>query len=338
MPVPVSSLSIAVQGIADFLDTKLGEDVLVSTDSPLRASERAKSVAKHMLNLFVYRVIPSGFDADATSKEPLFIRIHALLTPFLADVDNPASDADLRILGNAIRILHGHPVIPTVLPGDGDAAGDFRHQSHLDYRLQSVLLAPTMEELNHIWTTQGGELAYRLSAAYEFAVIPVEPLEHAEPAPPFTTGIVDVKSRESGDKVEGFIPYGDEASTFSTRPPSGWRPIVLFSQDGVLHNSVTIPQGTDQLDVAIAGFPGTRVGLSVAWVREDESEDTQPMQVTTLNTHLIDNPNAITSLLLTNAAEGDKAIVRTQFVDENDAPATDSGYANTLSISVGAPV
>ena len=34
-----------------------------------------------------------------------------------------------------------------------------------------------MEELNHIWTTQGGELAYRLSAAYEFALIPIEPLE-----------------------------------------------------------------------------------------------------------------------------------------------------------------
>ena len=34
--------------------------------------------------------------------------------------------------------------------------------------------APTMEEINHTWTTQGGELAYRLSASYELALIPIE--------------------------------------------------------------------------------------------------------------------------------------------------------------------
>jgi hypothetical protein len=193
MVVPVSSLSVAVQGIADFLDAGFGEDVVITVDTPQRASERVKGGDKHFLNLFVYRVAPSGFHAATTADEPFFIRINALLTPFLGDEAAQSSDADLRILGHAIRVLQSRPVIPTVLPGAAGAPPDFRTGPHLDYRLQAVLQAPTMEELNHIWTTQGGELAYRLSAAYEFALIPIEPLDHATPAGPVTTGMIEVR-------------------------------------------------------------------------------------------------------------------------------------------------
>ena len=174
MPVPVSSLSVAVQGIADFLDGQFGEDVMISTDTPQRASERVKGGDKHFLNLFTYRVMPSGFHSATASDQPCFIRINILLTPFLSDQDGGVLDADLRILGHAIRVLHSRPVIPSVLPGDNGEPADFRSGPHLDYRLQAGLQAPSMEELNHIWTTQGGELAYRLSAAYEFALIPIE--------------------------------------------------------------------------------------------------------------------------------------------------------------------
>ena len=114
MPVPVSSLSVAVQGIADFLDSQFGEDVVISTDNPQRASERAKGGDKHFLNLFTYRVMPSGFHAGTTSDQPFFIRINALLTPFLSDQDAGAADADLRILGHAIRVLASRPIVPGI--------------------------------------------------------------------------------------------------------------------------------------------------------------------------------------------------------------------------------
>ena len=52
MAVPVSSLSVAIQGIADFLDGQFGEDVAISTDIPQKASDRAKGSDKHLLNLF----------------------------------------------------------------------------------------------------------------------------------------------------------------------------------------------------------------------------------------------------------------------------------------------
>ena len=98
MPVPVSSLSVAVQGIADFLDSQFGEEVNITVAHPQRASEIAKGAGAtaHCLNLFAYRVAHSGFHADAGADQTQFIRIHILLTPFPADLDNAADDADIR--------------------------------------------------------------------------------------------------------------------------------------------------------------------------------------------------------------------------------------------------
>lgn len=341
MPVPVSSLSVAVQGITDFLDGQFGEDVMISSDTPQRASERVKGGDKHFLNLFTYRVMPSGFDTAAASDEPFFVRINTLLTPFLSDQDGTAIDADLRILGHAIRVLHSRPVIPGVLPGSSADVDDFRSGPHLDYRLQAVLQAPTMEELNYIWATQGGDLAYRLSAAYEFALIPIEPLEHGVEAGPVTTSILDLQpdldARDSG----GFIEYGDEAAAHPLGgigggpPPTSWLPVVLFAEGGTLSNAATVAAGTANISVALAGPPDERIALEVSWVRADSSEETQPPQVFTIASALIDHPSAIGALALTDAADGDVATVLTRPVDSGGQPFPASPFANTLSITVG---
>ena len=39
---------------------------------------------------------------------------------------------------------------------------------------------------------EGGELAYRLSSAYELALIPIEPLTHAGPIPEVTAGEIEI--------------------------------------------------------------------------------------------------------------------------------------------------
>lgn len=345
MPVPVSSLSLAVQGIADFLDGQFGEDVMISTDSPQRASDRAKGGDKHYLNLFAYRVMPSGFHAANASDQPCFIRINVLLTPFLSDQDGQAPDADLRILGNAIRFLHSRPVIPGVLPGNSADPEDFRSGPHLDYRLEAVLQATGMEELNHIWTTQGGDLAYRLSAIYEFALIPIEPLEHKADDPPVTTSIIDLQPNIKARDVTGFIEYGDEPSAHPLSdindpelpPPTNWLPVVLVSQGEALSNKGTVADGATTIDVALAGLPGERIALEVSWVRADDSKVTQDPQVFPINSHLIDDPAAIAVLNLVDASTGDVAIVRTRPVGPADVPLPASPFANTLLIVVGGP-
>ncbi len=346
MPLPVSSLSIAVQGIADFLDGQFGEDVVISTDTPQRASDRAKGGDKHFLNLFTYRIMPSGFHSANGSQEPLFIRINTLITPFLTDQDAETVDADLRLLGHAIRVLHSRPVVPGVLPGNSVDPEDFRSGPHSDYRLEAVLQAPTMEELNHIWTTQGGELAYRISAAYEFSLIPIEPLDHRIEAGPVTTSVLDLQPNIDARDAGGFTSPGPEPSAApmsdigsgDIEPPTNWLPIVLFAESGNLSNSGTVAGGTASIDVALAGPPGERVALEVVWTRAaGGSTETQPPQVFTIATPLIDDSSAIATLNLQNPADGDVATVLTRPVDTADVPLPASPFANTLSLVTGAP-
>ena len=341
----VSSLSVAVQGIADFLDSHFGEDVQISVDTPQRASERTKSSDSHCLNLFVYRVAPSGFQSANTHQEAMFIRIHTLLTPFLGPVEMGVDDADLRILGHAIRVLQSHPVIPVnPLPGAGQPADDtdFRNQEHTDYRLQAILQTPPMEELNYVWTTQGGELAYRLSAAYEFALIPIEPLERAPEPVTATTAIFDV--RAGLEPESEFLVFGDETTALpvgatdgSPEPPTNWLPVLLLADGGVLTNAREVAAGTADVSFALAGPPGERVALEVSWARQGGSSETQAPQVFEIQTHRIDDDEALATLTLENAAAGDRATVLTRPVDEADQPLPTSPFANTLTLDVVAP-
>ena len=345
MAVPVSSLSVAIQGIADFLDSQFGEDVAISTDTPQKASDRAKGSDKHLLNVFAYRVLPSGFHAATAFDEPFFIRINALITPFLTEQDGTALDADLRILGHAIRVLHSRPIVPGVLPGASAGNGDFREDEHLDYRLQAVLQAPSVEELNNIWTTQGGELAYRLSAAYEFALIPIEPLEHRIEAGPVTSSVLDIEPNVEVRDATGFIDYGDDPmarplggiGAGRPKPPTNWLPVVLITDGGALSNSGTVAEGATSVNVAVAGPPGERVALEVSWVRADSSEDTQAPQVVTIASPSIDDAAAITALNLDDVEDGDVATVHTRPVDNAGQPLPTSPFAHTLSLTAGPP-
>lgn len=342
MAIPVSSLSVAVQGIADFLDGQFGEDVAIITDTPQKASEKAKAATtKHYLNLFFYRITPSEFNASAAADDVLYVRINALLTPFLNEQDTSVVDADLRILGHAMRVFHSTPVLPNIFPDSSVDPLDFRSGPHVDYRLQSVMQSPTMEELNHIWTTQGGELAYRISIAYEFSLIPIEPLTHRIDAGPVTTSILDIQPNIDAKDEEAFIPYGDDVSEIPLggigidNPVTDWLPVVLFSDGDGLSNSKVILADESIVNLAIAGPVGERVALEVKWDREDGTKDIQAAEIFTIASSRIDDPIAVNSLALDSSSNGDIATVLTRPVDETDLPILTSAFANTLSLSVG---
>lgn len=345
MAVPVSSLSVAIQGIADFLDGQFGEDVVISTDNPQRAAERAKGGDKHFLNLFTYRIMPSGFHAGAGSDEPFFIRINTLLTPFLSEAESATPDNDLRILGHALRVLASQPIVPAgFLPGDAADPNDFRSQPHVDYRLQAVLQAPTMEELNHIWTTQGGELAYRLSAAYEFALIPIEPLERRVPPARMTSAIIDTR-QASKARPEGFIQLGPEARTIPLAatgdhkepPPTDILPSVLFSSDGVLSSTATVVPAAASVLVALAGLPGSKIAVTVNWTRAGSTRDAQAPQIFTVAAVRLDATGALVTLALDSPEDGDVALIVTRAADADGEEIAESPAANTLTLTVAAP-
>ncbi|MCP5086612.1 MAG: DUF4255 domain-containing protein [Rhodobacteraceae bacterium] len=345
MPTPVSSLSIAIQEFAEFLDSKFGEDVVVTVDTAQKAQDKAKDSAADILNVFVYRLAPSGFHASAGHQDQLFLRASILLTAFPRGAAEPEPDLDLRVLGHALAVLQSFPVIPVELPGVAPPGPgeDFRKLEHITYKLDAVLQAPTMEEMNHIWTTQGGDLAYRLSAAYELALIPIEPLSHRIEAPPARAAILGVAASsqptigpdglvrtEAGDIG---IPLAGE--TKDTPPGANWLPIQLFSDAGELSSVRDVAGGTANVDVALTGQESEKVALSVDWTRDDGTTDVQAVQNFTVSAIRPDDPAAIVSVALINAAVGDTATLTTVPALANGDPVPDAPNGNVLTLTVG---
>lgn len=349
MAVHVSSLSVAVQGIAEFLDSAFEEDVVVIVDSPQRAAEKVKGGDKHLLNLFPYRVMPSNFHAAGAANQPLYVRLNVLVTPFTVDDPN-VLDADMRLLGHAIRVLSSRPTIPKLLPGTSNATGDFRKAAHVDYKLEAVLQAPSMEELNHIWTTQGGELPYRLSAAYEFALIPIEALDPWMDAAPVRTSILDVRPKVPPPEASP-MPLGAETRSFALAssvngpgntpapPPTRTLPVVLFADQGSLSNAASVKPNTAQVPIALSGLPGSKAAISVKWTRKDATaaaSTVQPDQSFTVAATRIDEAAAVVALALDAPKLGDKAVITTRAADATGNAFANSPFSNTLTLTVGA--
>lgn len=322
MPVGNSSLSLAIDGFADFLAGNVSEDVTITVDTPQKAQEQAKGSSTDILNVFVYRLAPSGFHADVTHQEPGFVRAHILLTPFTrAQNDEGATDLGLRVLGHALAVLHSNPVIPVVLPASpGSPEADAMGPETTFYQLQAVFQAPTMEEMNHIWTTQGGDLAYRLSIGFELALIPIEPLTRITPPEPVTAAILDV------------APITPEGGTFSSSPMGfgdggAWTPVIMFREGDALANTATVPPATATLTLAISGLPGANAEIEINWTRENGSEETstETRAIAAVN---LDSEEALITIPLANAANGDTARISARA--SADAPA-----GNVLMLTVG---
>ncbi|SHE31758.1 Protein of unknown function [Litoreibacter ascidiaceicola] len=318
MAIDASSLSVAMQGFADHLAANFTQDVTVTVESPSAAADQAKGSDKAVLNVFCYRISPSGIHPDLSPNEPTFIRAHVLLTAFSNATDAAIKDKDLRVLGHAVRVLQSQPVIPTILPG-GVPAPEVSQ-----YRLQAVLQATEMEEMNHIWSIQGSEISYRLSVAYELALIPVEPLAYLTPPSPVQSVVLDLGADVLPDAEIGATPIAITAPD----APVNWLPFSMIRSGDALSSDVTVPAGAAQVQLAIAGPEGEAVQVTVAWTRADGTPQSQAAQAASAAAMALDLDTPTAAVALDSAASGDVAtlIVRP---DGADMPA-----GNTVRVVV----
>jgi hypothetical protein len=137
------------------------------------------------LNLFFYRIEHAGYPTDGTSDNPFYVRLNCLITAFGTDETVPmpgedtsltisAGENDLRLIGEVMRVMHEKPILIVI---------DNKQTMHL----QCVLLPLSLDDLSHIWSTQA-DTAYRLSVAYEMALLPV-PLSTPTEYSPLVTSI-----------------------------------------------------------------------------------------------------------------------------------------------------
>ncbi|MDY6943673.1 MAG: DUF4255 domain-containing protein [Pseudomonadota bacterium] len=278
MALPHSSVSRVTRAIVDFVSDSLdaaNHSIRVTLGNPAQAAP-AETDTEHRINLFFYRFESGGFDADVLPGDPWRLRLHCLITAFGVQDDQVGpGENDLRLIGEVMRVFHETPVLPLQ-----DVEG-------ASVRVQAIFQPLTADEINHLWSTQG-DVTYRVSAAYEFALAPVMPRERALGSP-----LVG----QLGHSVHGVLSARDE--TFqgqAVAPPvaahrvdatrDDWAPRICWVRDGQCSQSLAFPVGSPELagfvpQVWAVGASGASVQLAwQAWTAQAGWESiTDPVSV-----------------------------------------------------------
>ncbi len=174
-----SAISMAVNALREHLDGCFSENaagnIQITISHPAAiAAPAAQTDPMHIVNIFVYQIEHGSYPADSTCKDPLFVKLHCLLTSFAKKEDKlTAGEMDLRILGHILRRLNEQPML--YLP-----QGATPTSPELAARLQIIPEQITTDEMNKIWATQS-EISYHPSIAYEIALLPIPIEERARP-------------------------------------------------------------------------------------------------------------------------------------------------------------
>jgi hypothetical protein len=262
--VAISSFSVAAIELRKLLQkeiTGLSVDQ-IQIGHPKYTFDKMKE-DKNNLNLFFYNVQTDGYPSDGLSENPFYVRLYCLITAVGAKNGTPSpGENDLRLIGEVMRVLHEHPVIPVEDGNNSEIA-----------QLQTVPHPLNLDNLNHIWNTQG-DTAYRLSVAYEMALAPVPLAEAVEKSP--LVGEIGTKvqanmTREplpvGGFSIETSEPIVPRVTVDVKKPD--WSAHICFIDEAKNNLAYTFLKPKSQLPssnllslkVLIAGLPSNQVKL-----------------------------------------------------------------------------
>jgi hypothetical protein len=223
------------------------------------------------LNLFFYHVTYDGYPADGAADNPLYIRLYCLITAIGQELkkDDPGNSSgrdiskgenELRLVGEVMKVLHENPLC-ALRDSDEEVIAS----------LQIVPHSVSLDDLNHIWATQGSETPYRLSLAYEMSLAPVPlavPLRSAPLAGDPQLLSWGALSRKPGTEKAGlssFRPQVEDLEIDTSAPD--WVPhLALVDNPGTpaagLHYVFKVEAAVSvALDVLIAGAGGEHLKL-----------------------------------------------------------------------------
>lgn len=269
MPIPDSALYIACNAVAEFVSNGIQANthgIKVYMGAPADLTSKRD---EDRLNLFFYRIEPSGFQAGVHPRDPWRIRVFCMITAMAEDGDSQG-EGDIKLIGLVMALFHDQRILPTL-----DVFGQ-------PVRLEAVFNPATDEQINQLWSTQG-EASYRPSILYELSLSPVLQPDTVRPEAP-RVGAFGLEVR--GDPERRYDPFA--GGVHEPRPPAGaadaanpaWTPLIAWVEDDDLKASLTLDvDSTAPADfhpqLWIAGDPAESVDLEwsiwegEAWRRED---------------------------------------------------------------------
>jgi photosystem II stability/assembly factor-like uncharacterized protein len=227
MMIAPSSLSVAANELRTLLQKEIdgldvGQIKIGHPKDTFEDMDSGNEKDKEHLNLFFYNVQYDGYPADGLSEDPFYVRLNCLITSVAGKSTKPSpGENDLRLVGEVMRVLHQHPMISV----DGEDNSEIA-------QLQIVPSPMNLDNLNHVWSTQG-DTAYRLSVAYEMALAPVPMAEAVEKS----SLVAETGTEIEGDMDQELLPdSGFGIETFAPIVPkvivdaskSDWAPHVCF--------------------------------------------------------------------------------------------------------------
>jgi hypothetical protein len=180
-------------------DTEGSSNVTVTT-RPLDKA-RDNNSNGNQVNLFLYQTqinaawrnmdIPTQIKPGETGQLPLALNLYYLLTAYAQNDDFPEPTSH-RLLGQAMSVFHDHAIlssedIKTALSLNELLEYDLYNQVE---RVRVTSQPLSLDELSKLWTTF--QTQYRISAAYEVAVVLIESTRPTKvPIPVLARGVGD---------------------------------------------------------------------------------------------------------------------------------------------------
>lgn len=236
-----------------------------------------KSLTGNQVNLFLYQTVidaawrnqdmPRQTKPGETGQPPLPLCLYYLVTAYGEGDDESKGQ---QLLGQAMSVLHDHPVFGAdeiKQATETDVAGSDLHE-----QIERVRITPqslSVEEISKLWT--GFQTSYRLSAAYQVAVVLIESTRPTRtPLPVLTRGKDDRGPVAQGDLIPPF-PAIDQFAL-----PNGRTIAQLNDQLTLTGHHFALDAG-DPTQVAVSiQFVTTRLpGLISAPIPVNQRSDTQ---------------------------------------------------------------
>jgi hypothetical protein len=193
-PLAIAAVTATVRNL--LLNDVTSDPDLADTTVTTQAPDRARGVlTSNQLNLFLYQTlisaawrnmdIPQQVNRGERSFPALGLNLYYLMTAYGRDNDDVFGH---RVLGRAMRLLHDHPLLGP------DEIKTALVTNDLWQQVERVRITPqplTVDEMSKLWTIF--QTQYRISAAYEVAVVLIESRRPIpRPLPVLTRGVGDV--------------------------------------------------------------------------------------------------------------------------------------------------
>lgn len=257
-------LTVGVTADADLVDATV-------TMQPLDRA-RVDGNSANQINIFLYHVLPSGTwrnttipgaaRSGETAVPPLGLNLYYLVTAFGRDndVQRPFSH---QLIGRAMSTLHDHPLlgadeIKAALPNN-----DLWAQVE---RVRFTLQPFSVEEIAKLWT--GFQTQYRLSVAYEAAVVLIESTRRiVAPLPVLTRGKGDSGIKSQSNLLSPF-PTIDQLSAPNGQLTALLGDVLTLDGSNLAADGVVVQFATARRAVPIsvpvdAGSTDTRIIVTV---------------------------------------------------------------------------